>query len=50
MKLKVMINIFKWLDEGYSPLALANWSGINPDIIDTINELRKTNVDLDLYT
>jgi len=49
VKLKVLASIFKWLDEGYTPLAIANWSGINPDVIDSINELRKIDVDLELF-
>lgn len=49
MKFSVMKKIWDWLDEGYTTKEIAETYFIYPDIIDSINELRKVKVDLEVY-
>ena len=50
MKIEVLQKIWQYLDEGYDAQTIASYYYINPDIIDSINELRKSKVDLKVYS
>ena len=50
MKFKVMKQIWVWLEEGYSVKQIADTYYIDPNIIDSINELRKSKVDLEVWS
>lgn len=50
MKIEDIETIFTWLSDGrWTPIDIAEFTGINPDIIDSICDLYTANVDLELY-
>lgn len=50
MKIKDVKTIFKWLKDGrWTPTDIAEFTGINPDLIDSIVEIYEVDVDLELY-
>jgi len=49
LRFEVLKRIWEMLDEGYSGKEIANFFYINPDIIDSIIELKKAKVNLDVY-
>lgn len=49
MKIEDIETIFTWLSDGHTPSNIALFTGINPDIIDSICDLYTANVDLELY-
>ena len=49
MEIKDIKQIYKWLDEGHTGSEIAKFTMINPDIIDKIMELKKADVNLEIY-
>lgn len=49
MNIKDVIKIFEWLNDGHTPESIALFTGIYPDLIDSIVVIYEAKVDLELY-
>jgi len=50
MNIKDLTLMFEWLDSGqYTTTDIAEFTGINPNLIDSIVEIYEAKVDLELY-